>query len=872
MNTSTHCPACNAAIPADAPGGICPSCALLGVAQPTVILPPQRLASREEVAAAFPELEVMEMIGQGGMGVVFKARQPRLDRLVALKILPPHLAAQPGFSERFTREARALAKLHHPNIVTVFDFGESGGFFYLLMEFVNGVNLRKAMQSGVKPEQAMLLVPKICEALQFAHDHGVLHRDIKPENILLDTTGTPKLADFGIAKLADDKNSGLTLSGAALGTVSYMAPEQIEKPATVDHRADIYSLGVVFYEMLTGELPLGRFGAPSEKANVSEGVDAVVMRALEKERERRQQSAGEMKTQVEHAAPGGCQLTSRPAEHSPQEADGEPPGGVKHFLGHLTALAGIGIPASAVMPWMRSLGLTPTVMVFVCAGLGVLTGMWPGGRKRRSRASTVPGARAVDVICSRKLFGYPLWHIASGNQPDPVTGGHRVARGIIAIGPEARGFLAIGGRAHGFIALGGMATGVMACGGIAGGLVAAGGLSLGIIAATGGLAVGGLARGGLAAGYDAEGGLAAGHIARGGQIYTDAPGPPDAASLQVVHYLELALQGLGVACVVAILGILISLLFASRTEPAHAASRRRWNVLIALMLMLACVPVWREFRRKNEEQKAAASAPFFLRQTSVQSSNSSIEARWAIHSAAPGWLTATYGDLITTVPLRQTADGQYRGEIQAQLQLSRTPGNARLALTAADGGGESSTVEANFEEPPGDWLPSVLTDAAKEGEHIRGPVPIMLVGMRPVMLTVSADRITPSKVTTTLMGTKAEAFLDSGTLLVALAFDENSQGALAMGQSVGMAAPQFFADQPVPGGPARSRVEWSWKAPATIDEAGRLALETKLKATLTGHKLTIAAGERLTLFKVPSLGGGEWRAVLTAEQQQPAEK
>ncbi len=521
-----------------------------------------------------------------------------------MKILPPHLAVQPGFSERFSREARALAKLHHPNIVTVFDFGESGGFFYLLMEFVNGVNLRKAMQAGVKPEQAMLLVPRICEALQFAHDHGVLHRDIKPENILLDTAGTPKLADFGIAKLADEKGSGLTLSGAALGTASYMAPEQIEKPATVDHRADIYSLGVVFYEMLTGELPLGRFGVPSEKANVSEGVDAVVMRALEKERERRQQSAGEMKTQVEHATPGGCQLTVRPAERPEQDTEDQPAGGIQHFLGVLTALAGIGIPASAVMPWMRSLGLTPAVMVFVCAGLGVLSGMWPGGRKRRRPASPAASRLDADVICPRRLFGYPLWHIASSNAPDPVTGRHRIARGIIAIGPEARGFLAIGGRAHGVIALGGMATGVVACGGIAGGLVTGGGLSLGLIAAAGGLAAGGLARGGIAVGYDAEGALAAGHIARGGQTYSDAPGPPNAMSLHAVHYLELALQGLGVVCFAAVLAILVGLLFASRHEPAHVAKRRRWNVIIAVVLMFACVPVWREFRRRSGEKQA----------------------------------------------------------------------------------------------------------------------------------------------------------------------------------------------------------------------------------------------------------------------------
>ena len=314
QNPSNTCPQCKSPIPADAPGGLCPACILLGVAGPTNLS--QAAAANaptlDEVAAAFPELEVLELIGRGGMGVVFKARQPRLDRLVALKILPPALAAQPGFAERFTREARVLARLAHPHIVAIYDFGESAGFFYLTMEFVNGVNLRAAMRAGVKPEQALLLVPRICEALQFAHDHGVLHRDIKPENILLDTRGVPKLADFGIAKLMGDgteeshatpaSHPGLTAIGSTLGTAAYMAPEQIEKPATVDHRADIYSLGVVLYEMLTGELPLGRFAAPSEKSAVNRGVDEVVMRALEKERDRRQQSATEMKTQVEGAS------------------------------------------------------------------------------------------------------------------------------------------------------------------------------------------------------------------------------------------------------------------------------------------------------------------------------------------------------------------------------------------------------------------------------------------------------------------------------------------------------------------------------------------------------------------------------------------
>ncbi len=370
QNPTPTCPRCHSPIPADAPGGLCPGCVLLGVAGPTN--PSQAFTDSiptiEEVAAAFPELEVLELLGQGGMGVVFKARQQRLDRFVALKILPPALAAQPGFAERFTREARVLARLAHPHIVAIYDFGESAGFYYLIMEYVNGVNLRAAMRAGVKPEQALLLVPHICEALQFAHDHGVLHRDIKPENILLDTHGTPKLADFGIAKLAGEESlkTGLTATGAALGTAAYMAPEQVEKPATVDHRADIYSLGVVLYEMLTGELPLGRFGAPSEKSTVNRGVDEVVMRALEKERERRQQSATAMKTEVEQAA-GATGRSSLPSHNAPvAESPAQAPTRYSSSNIHIPIVA-------ALHACFGALGLVAAIAVLF--GIGLPTGI-----------------------------------------------------------------------------------------------------------------------------------------------------------------------------------------------------------------------------------------------------------------------------------------------------------------------------------------------------------------------------------------------------------------------------------------------------------------------------------------------------------------
>jgi len=341
MNTEpvvNHCPKCQVPLPASAPQGLCPRCLLAAAATPTEAGQPAHAAATppplETVAAAFPQLEILELIGSGGMGVVYKVRQPRLDRSVALKLLPQSLAADAAFAERFNREARLLARLNHPNIVTVHDFGQSGGFFYLLMEFVDGVNLRQAMEAGrFTPHQALVVVPKICEALQYAHDEGILHRDIKPSNILLDARGRVKIADFGIAKLIGDRMQDMTLtaSGAAIGTPQYMAPEQLEHPQDVDQRADIYSLGVVFYEMLTGELPIGRFAPPSAKAAVDSRVDDVVFRALEKEREKRFRSAGEVKTSVEAITAGG----SERVPGSPAAAV-TPPGAPKTSLCYVT--------------------------------------------------------------------------------------------------------------------------------------------------------------------------------------------------------------------------------------------------------------------------------------------------------------------------------------------------------------------------------------------------------------------------------------------------------------------------------------------------------------------------------------------------------
>lgn len=304
------CPQCGTPLTAGGLAGLCPACLLKQATTETATQPDAKKfkpPTVEELARLFPQLEILSLIGKGGMGAVYKARQPMLDRIVALKILPAQVTLGTDFGDRFTREARALAKLNHPNIVMVYEFGQLNGQPYFIMEYVDGLNLRQLEQEGkLTPREALLIVPQICEALQFAHDAGIVHRDIKPDNILLDKKGRVKIADFGIAKiLGTAEDPAIPVTQGAIGTPHYMAPEQVEKPQTVDHRADIFSLGVVFYEMLTGELPLGKFAAPSSGPRglqVDVRLDEVVLRALERKPELRYQHASQVKTAVENIA------------------------------------------------------------------------------------------------------------------------------------------------------------------------------------------------------------------------------------------------------------------------------------------------------------------------------------------------------------------------------------------------------------------------------------------------------------------------------------------------------------------------------------------------------------------------------------------
>jgi tRNA A-37 threonylcarbamoyl transferase component Bud32 len=439
------CPKCAASIPDEAPGGLCPKCALDGaatVSTPTSagrhITPP----GIEEIAPHFPELEILELIGAGGMGAVYKARQPQLDRFVALKILSHHLASDPAFVERFNREARVLGRLSHPNIVGIHDFGTAGPYCYLLMEYVDGVNLRQAMRAGrFTPNEALEMVQHLCSALKFAHDEGILHRDIKPENILIDSKGRIKVADFGIAKLVGEDRQHdftLTLQGSVLGSPHYMAPEQIETPADVDQRADIYSLGVVLYEMLTGGLPIGRFALPSEKAAMDSRIDQIVMRTLEKEREARYQSAGEVSTEV-------AALANHPAPPSTKAAaaHGEP--GAARFSLAAAILTGISIPLVIIvfvaftmrLPGPTGpvdhvesgvsigaiLALLSALATFCCAILGFILGARALGEIRRSGGVKTGLGSAIFAVTAWPILGlFPLGLLFM-KMPMPGEGG-----------------------------------------------------------------------------------------------------------------------------------------------------------------------------------------------------------------------------------------------------------------------------------------------------------------------------------------------------------------------------------------------------------------------------------------------------------------
>jgi serine/threonine protein kinase len=287
----------------------------------------QELPYPEELQAVLPTggYIVESFLGQGGMGAVYKGLQMPLKRPVAIKILAKRgegVADDFGFEERFKREAYAMAALHHPHIVQVHDCGDAGErYLFISMELVEGGDLSDLIKSGqCTPEVALKLIPQICDALQFAHEHGIVHRDIKPANIFLTGDGRAKVADFGLAKKFDTKSTLVTKTGLGMGTPDYAAPEQYEGVPDIDHRADIYAFGVMMYQMLTGALPRGNFRPPSQRAPIDPRLDAIVGKAMESDRADRYQSAAEIKADLQGISSAGN--TPRGAQAS---APGSPP-------------------------------------------------------------------------------------------------------------------------------------------------------------------------------------------------------------------------------------------------------------------------------------------------------------------------------------------------------------------------------------------------------------------------------------------------------------------------------------------------------------------------------------------------------------------
>jgi hypothetical protein len=310
------CSTCGAALPDDAPGGLCPQC----LAQ-TVLSPGDRIQY-------FGNYELVEEVGLGGMGIVWRAQQTGLNRTVALKMIRGGMLADADDVRRFYAEAEAAANLQHPNIVAIHEIGEFEGQHYYSMDFVEGKNLAELCDGKPLPaRRAAELIATIADAVQFAHQRGILHRDLKPQNVMIDEHGAPRLTDFGLAKRLD-RDSGLTQTGAVLGSPSYMAPEQAQgRTDRIAPHTDVYSLGAILYEMLTGRAPF-RADSPAEtmmrvindepaapskrNADVPRDLETICLKCLEKDPARRYATARELAEDTRRFL-GGEPIVARPA-------------------------------------------------------------------------------------------------------------------------------------------------------------------------------------------------------------------------------------------------------------------------------------------------------------------------------------------------------------------------------------------------------------------------------------------------------------------------------------------------------------------------------------------------------------------------------
>jgi eukaryotic-like serine/threonine-protein kinase len=435
--------------------------------------------------------ELVRELGRGGMALVWLANDLELKRPVALKVLRPGLALEKRHADRFDREAEAVARLSHPNIVRIYGVGEDQGYHFLAMEFIAGPSLQTVLSalpedrdptaedlaraagapelaaSGQDFEQAIakLLAP-VAEALVSAHAIGLVHRDIKPSNILIDAGGRPVLADFGLAKGSEDP--ALSLTGEALGTPHYMAPEQAYRTDhVVDHRADVYSFGVTLYEAMSGRRPF----RGETFLEVIEAIKTELPRSLKSVRPSRTRNA--------------TAVVRRAMQRVPDARYHD---------------------AAALLEDMRALAEARTSRALQDEG-GPLRRLW-------TQLRFLTSGQVYEYKSERTLLGLPLVHIAGRRGPGQKRS---VVKGWIAYGDVAYGFFTGGTFACGVIATGAFSVGLVSWGALSLGAIASGGLTAGIYSA-GGISAGYLTFGGLAFGYAAIGGYARGHYAMGGNV------------------------------------------------------------------------------------------------------------------------------------------------------------------------------------------------------------------------------------------------------------------------------------------------------------------------------------------------------------------
>jgi predicted Ser/Thr protein kinase len=507
---TVHCSECGTAVSASgAEGtGVCPGCGnyvratsertAAGPVSPAAHAPAPSDKNDSLVGTRLGPWRLERLVGRGGMGRVYEAFGKDGKGPVALKVLSEALAQDTQFVRRFQREGKVLAGLSHPHVVEVLDQGETDGRLWFAMEFVRGENLRRRIERGPLPlAEAGRIAGEIASALEYAHGRGVVHRDLKPENVLLGEDGRARLADFGLLRLARDTapeaTTRLTRTDVILGTYEYMAPEQRRGSADVDARADVFSLGVILYECLTGRLPLGRFPPASELvAGVPRAVDAVVNRALAPEPGERFAGARALADALRGAlagVPPAPPPSARPAfGGSPSRPDGERAeisDEEARFLGHVRLIAtfdrvaGWFLIAAAIFPaaWMlvRPFAALPGLVLVVGGILLIkqanrLNGLVAGARESQIVACAIlcvffpfgtalgiyglivlaPYRRAgmyervrqrgLSASAGRSVFHRPhgARHAPPAPPPAPPAPGTRLITRVEVVGPEAR--------------------------------------------------------------------------------------------------------------------------------------------------------------------------------------------------------------------------------------------------------------------------------------------------------------------------------------------------------------------------------------------------------------------------------------------------